>query len=153
MIALIKDEFISKEDCDKLINFYKKNKKSVTRFRNVFPLALDVVRDLDVKLINKIQYVSAIINNSIIDWAQIVHWPKGSFQPLHLDNASQDTTLSSICYLNEGYKGGQTYFKDKTLFSPKTGRILFFDGKHYLHGVKKVLSNDRYVLAIWYKKK
>ena len=30
---------------------------------------------------------------------------------------------------------------------------LFFDGKYYLHGVKEVLSNDRYVLAIWYKSK
>jgi len=57
------------------------------------------------------------------------------------------------CYLNENYKGGQTYFKDGTIFSPKTGRMLFFDGKYYFHGVKEILSNDRYVLVIWYKKK
>jgi hypothetical protein len=153
MISLIKDEFISKDNCKKLIKLYKNNKNKVKKFRNVFPLALDINKDLNVELINKIHYVSAIINNSVIDWAQIVYWPKGSFQNLHLDNASKETTLSSICYLNDGFKGGQTYFEDGTIFSPKTGRALFFDGKYYLHGVKEVLSKDRYVLAIWYKSK
>lgn len=153
MISLIKDEFISKEECKKLIKFYKDNKNKVKKFRDVFPLGLDVIKDLNVKLINNIHYVSAIINNSVIDWAQIVYWPKGSFQKLHIDNASKETTLSSICYLNDDYEGGQTYFKDGTIFSPKTGRAVFFDGKYYLHGVKEVLSNDRYVLAIWYKSK
>ena len=153
MIALIKDEFISKEECKKLIKFYKDNKHKVEKFRDVFPLKLNFIKDLDVKLINNIHYVSAIINNSVIDWAQIVYWPKGSIQKLHIDNASKETKLSSICYLNDDYEGGQTYFEDGTMFSPKIGRIVFFDGKYYLHGVREVLSKDRYVLAIWYKSK
>jgi hypothetical protein len=150
MITLIKDNFISKEICKKTINFYKKNKEKAEKFRDVFPLNLKK-ENLEENFIKNINNVSKAINNSVIDWMQIVYWPKNSFQDLHFDNASNETTLSSICYLNDNYQGGQTYFKDGTIFSPITGRILFFDGKYYLHGVKKIISGNRYVLAIWYK--
>ena len=153
MIALIKDNFLSKEQSINLINFYEKNKNKCTKFRDVFPLNLNINKDIEKKLFDKINNLSLLINNSIIDWAQIVYWPKNSFQKLHFDTASEKTTLSSICYLNDDFKGGQTYFEDNTIFTPKTGRILFFDGKYYFHGVKKILSKNRYVLAIWYKVK
>lgn len=153
MITLLKDNFLSKEECKNLINFYKKNKKKCVKFRNVFPLHLNIYKDIDQNLFKKINNISLLINNSIIDWAQIVYWPKDSFQDLHFDNASEKTTLSSICYLNDNFTGGETYFEDGTTFKPKTGRILFFDGKYYFHGVKKVISKNRFVLAIWYKAK
>jgi hypothetical protein len=116
----------------------------------VIPLNLKK-ENLEINFVNKINKISKTINDSIIDWSQIVYWPKNSFQDLHFDSASNKTTLSSICYLNDNYEGGQTYFEDGTIFTPITGRILFFDGKHYLHGVKKIISGNRYVLAIWYK--
>jgi predicted 2-oxoglutarate/Fe(II)-dependent dioxygenase YbiX len=152
MIALIKDNFLEKDDCKKLINFYKENKKNHLLFRDTIYLNLNPKKDLGKDLFNNIHSISKLINNSIIDWAQIVFWSKGSFQNLHFDNASKITTLSSICYLNDDFKGGQTYFEDNTIFSPKIGRILFFDGKHYHHGVKKITKGERYTLAIWYKK-
>ena len=150
MIALIKDNFISINDCVDKINFYKENKYKAEKFRDVFPLPL-FKEELNKNLIDNIHHISKTINNSIIDWMQIVYWPTDSFQDLHFDTGSNETTLSSICYLNDDYEGGQTYFEEGTIFAPLTGRILFFDGKHYLHGVKKVISGDRYVLAIWYK--
>ena len=150
MIALIKDNFVSKEFCENVINFYKKNKDKEKKFRDVFTLDL-LKENLGVNFVNDIHNISKPINNSIIDWIQIVYWPTNSFQDLHFDSASTETTLSSICYLNNNYEGGQTYFEDGTIFTPLTGRILFFDGKHYLHGVKKVISGNRYVLAAWYK--
>ena len=150
MIALIKDNFVSKKFCKDAINVFKKNKNKQKKFRDVFTLEL-LKENLDVNFLNDIHKISKTINNSVIDWIQIVYWPKNSFQDLHFDNASTETTLSSICYLNNNYEGGQTYFKDGTIFTPLTGRILFFDGKHYLHGVKKIISGNRYVIAAWYK--
>ena len=150
MIAVIKDNFISIDECKKKINFYKKNKNKTKKFRDVFPLALSK-KDLSETFINNVQHLSKTINNSIIDYIEIVFWPTNSFQNLHHDNASNETTLSSICYLNDNYEGGQTYFEDGTIFKPVTGRIVFFDGKHYLHGVKKIISGNRYVIATWYK--
>ena len=150
MIVLIKDNFVSKKFCEDAINFFKKNEKEIEKFRDVFVLNLKK-ENLGTEFINDIHKISKTINDSIIDWAQIVYWPKNSFQDLHFDMGSEKTTLSSICYLNNDYEGGQTYFEDGTIFSPLTGRMLFFDGKHYLHGVKKIISGNRYVLAIWYK--
>lgn len=148
MIVYIQDNFFSKEVCKNLIKFYKKNKKQAKIFRDVYPLDIK----LNDILVNKINNTSILLNNSIIDWAQIVYWPKNSFQDLHYDIFSKETTLSSICYLNNNFVGGETYFKDGTIFKPKKNRILFFDGNYYFHGVKKIISGNRYVLAIWYKK-
>ena len=147
MIALFRDNFLSKEECDNLIKFHKKNinKKNrkinaSQRVSNIFPLAVDLNNDLDKNVINKFNQMSALINNSVADWGQIVRWTKNSFQDLHFDDASSKTTLSSICYLNEDFEGGQTYFEEGTLFKHKTGRALFFDGNYYFHGVKEILS-------------
>jgi hypothetical protein len=132
MIALIKDNFLSNENCKKLINFYKENKKNYIQHGYTITLNLDPKKNLGNDLFNNIHYMSKLINNSIIDWAQIVLWPKGSFQNLHFDTASKITTLSSICYLNNDFEGGQTYFGDNTIFSPKIGRILFCDDYNIL---------------------
>ena len=150
MISLIKDNFLSINECNSLISFYEENKKNSIKFRDTFFLDLKE-QNLDKTLINNICNISRLINGSIIDWAQIVYWPTGSFQDLHYDKALNKTTLSSICYLNDDYEGGQTYFGEGTIFSHKKGRILFFDGNYYLHGVKKITSGNRYVLAIWYR--
>ena len=46
----------------------------------------------------------------------------------------------------------ENYYEDGSFFKPKQGRIIFFDGQYYKHGVKEVLRNPRYTLATWYKK-
>ncbi len=71
---------------------------------------------------------------------------------MHFDTANDETTLASIIYLNQNFKGGQTYYEDSTSIQPISGRGLFFDGNFYKHGVKKVEKNTRYVVATWFKK-
>jgi hypothetical protein len=46
MIALIKDNFLEKDDCKKLINFYKENKKNHLLFRDTIYLNLNPKKDL-----------------------------------------------------------------------------------------------------------
>lgn len=160
MIALFRDDFLSKKECNNLIKFYKENinKKdrkifATQKVKNVFPLAIDINKELKKQIINRFNEMSSLINSSVADWGQIVRWTINSSQNLHFDNTSSETTLSSICYLNEDFEGGQTYFQEGTLFKPKTGRALFFDGNYYFHGVKEILSKERYILALWYKKR
>ena len=145
MITLIYDNFLTKEKCLELKNTHNPNQPI---FRDTYPMPIN----LNNTLLDKINKVSLGLANSIVDWAQIVYWPTNSYQKLHYDTASPETTLSSICYLNYSFTGGQTYFDEGTIFSVKTGRIIFFDGNYFLHGVKKIESGDRYTLAIWYKK-
>ena len=62
-------------------------------------------------------------------------------------------SLASVVYLNDNYKGGQTFIDDGTVIEPVQGRGLFFDGVHYRHGVFTVKKNVRYTLTAWFKAK
>ena len=60
-----------------------------------------------------------------------------------------------LCFdLNDNFQGGETYFPEHNFFiKPKTGRLaIFTSGSDHIHGVKKVLSGDRYTLATWFTK-
>ncbi len=145
MKTIIIDNFLSKVECDNLINYYKANEKFSKQWRDVYPLACNVE---DIK--SKLNVISKEYGAEV-DWFEIVKWPIGSKQDLHFDMAKKDTVLSSIIYLNDNFEGGQTYFEEGTIFKPKMGRVLFFDGQYYKHGVNMVKQNIRYVVASWYK--
>ena len=151
MNTLIIDNFLSKRECDFLINFYKSNKKNSFLFRNRYTLDLNENNFMVSFLAKKLQRTSKLFNSKI-DWFQLIKWPINSKQNLHFDTSSDQTTLSSIIYLNENFIGGQTYYEDNTIIQPVIGRALFFDGNFYKHGVKKVKKDVRYVVAAWYKK-
>ena len=151
MITLIADNLLSQSECNMLIDYYKKNENFSKKFRDVYPLDLETKNPNINFLKTKLNSISKNFNSEI-DWFQIVKWPINSTQNLHFDNASQKTTLTSITYLNDDYTGGQTYYEDGTIFKPKKGRSLFFNGQYYKHGVKPVDKNIRYVVAAWYKK-
>ena len=150
MKTLILDNFLSKEECKFLIEYYKSNTENIEKFRDVFPLNLHFVEKLNF-LTFKLNKIAKEFDAQI-DWFQIVKWPKNSFQKLHFDTAKKETVLSSIVYLNDNFEGGQTYFEEGTMFKPKEGRGLFFDGQYYKHGVTPVKKQIRYVVATWYKK-
>jgi hypothetical protein len=150
MITLIADNLLSQSECNMLIDYYKKNENFSKKFRDVYPLALKT-KDPNINFLEtKLNFISKNFNSEI-DWFEIVKWPINSTQDLHFDTASQKTTLTSITYLNDDYIGGQTYYEDGTIFKPKKGRGVFFNGQYYKHGVKPVDKNIRYVVAAWYK--
>ena len=142
---LIKDDLINKEEINNLIKFYNDNLKYIIKFRDTYPL------NLNNNFINLKNKINDFLKIYVIDWWQIVHWPLGSYQNLHFDSASDLTSLTSISYLNNDFTGGQTFFEDQTIIHPKLGRTLLFNGQQYKHGVKQVLTGNRYTLAIWYK--
>ena len=150
MVTLIDDNLLSQSECNMLIDYYKKYESFSKKFRDVYPLDLDL-RDPNLNFLKtKLNSISKNFNSEI-DWFQIVKWPIDSKQDLHFDSASEKTTLTSIVYLNDNYTGGQTYYEDGTIFQPKEGRGLFFNGQYHKHGVKPVDKNIRYVVASWYK--
>ena len=147
----MEDDFLNKKECKTLINFYK-SKPLPKEFYGTYPRALD--HNFNNKLLNKINNLSFNLNQSIIDWFQIVKWPASHpGKQLHFDQTSSDTILSSILYLNSDFEGGHTYFEDGTSFAPLTGRAIFFDGQYFVHGVSKIKNKDRYTVATWFKKK
>ena len=140
------DNFLLDREINLLLNFYQQNNHLKQKYRNTFPISLG---NLFIDIKNKYNKLSQEDHR---DWWQIVHWPKGSFQNSHKDNASEKTTLSSITYLNDSFEGGETFFVDGAIVKPKKGRTLLFDGKYYLHGVNPIINGNRFTIAAWYKK-
>ena len=160
MIFLGRDNFILKSDCEKLIKFFNKRKKKKLIKHETGNKVFNVVLNLNTenyflnnfkKLIKDLNYISKMLNYSKTEYTHLVKWPVNCDQKLHKDFAYKHTTLASILYLNDDYKGGETYLEDGSFFKPKQGRIIFFDGQYYSHGVKPVLNNERYTIATWYK--
>jgi len=148
MKVVMQDKFLNKNQCNRLINFYN-SQPNQPQFNTTFPLFITEIGPQFLK--DKINKAGMDINNSVIDWFQIVKWPSPNLgKALHLDRAVASTVLSSIIYLNDNYKGGHTYFEDGTTFVPATGRAVFFDGQYYRHGVSSISKGPRYTVATWF---
>ena len=93
--AIIQDKFLTQTACKKLIKFYKKGLPRA--FDTTYPLQLNPLEH--TSLVNKINKVGIDINNSVVDWFEIVKWPTPNRgKQLHLDDTSNKTSLSSIIY-------------------------------------------------------
>lgn len=94
------------------------------------------------------------------DYTDLVFWPPGDGMVVHADNANEDgspnlfawRTYSAVLYLNDAYQGGATYFpKLGVEVRPETGKLVVFGaGTEYQHGVRPVLSGERYTMPLWY---
>ena len=56
---------------------------------------------------------------------------------------------TSILYLNDDYKGGETVVGDKVI-KPKKGKIILFEGNKIKHQVLQIRSGIRYTNPTWY---
>ena len=154
---LIDDLFVSKKECKNLIEIYSSNKNLAHKHKSsphsyIYPLDLAKHRIPETDFIkNKLNEI-ARHKNAVIDYFQIVKWPTGSELPLHLDVAKDNTILTSILYLNNDYEEGETYLGEGTIIKPQVGRVIFFDGRYYRHGVKPIKKGTRFVIPAWYKK-
>ena len=147
----ILDNVLSCEECDQLIEYYHIHGPT-KKWDETFPRSIHP-NETFVSL--KIDKVTSAINSLLevkirVDWCEIVRWPRGSKKPPHLDYASDRTSFASITYLNDDYKGGETFIENDLKCVPKKGRTFYFDGQYYSHGVEKVRKKDRYTIAIWY---
>jgi len=141
---VIQYNFITQKEIEKLLIFFNES-KNIERHRDTFKLDL-YDNFLDIK--TKFNQFNSKLK---IDWWQIVQWPQGSYQPFHKDITSDKTKLTSITYLNDNFKGGETVFFDNTKIYPYPGKTIFFDGQRFDHSVSAVLTKVRYTLACWYK--
>ena len=63
--------------------------------------------------------------------------------------------LAAFLYLNDNYVGGHTQFDNLNGgvwydVKPRTGKLLIFSNREYLHHVSRVESGTRYVLSFWF---
>ena len=140
-LILLYDNFLLKEDCDKYINVFKKEKDKIKQYRDTFTLKIK-----DVALLNKLKSEFNINNFITPHNLEIVMWPKNSFMGLHYDTGD---LLAFIIYLNDNFVGGETVI-DKKQIEPKTGRVVIFSNGRLEHSVNKIEEGTRYTLIGWY---
>jgi hypothetical protein len=78
--------------------------------------------------------------------------------PWHYDNQSEtleQRTHTAILYLNDGFDGGLTRFKETDFgpyreVEPVAGRMVAFDVANNAHGVTRLKSGKRYALNLWF---
>jgi len=146
----IRYNIFTEKEIANLLHGFSKNVKNHKKYNDNNTIFLPVENEDKEYFYNK--YKPYIYNN-VIDWIQIVKWPKNSLQNIHIDRASRDTTISSITFLNDNFDGGETFFGEGTIVRPAKNKTIVFSGVNITHGVNKVLNGERYTIATWYKKK
>lgn len=151
----IDEDFLTKEECLKLIQYYKDNKDKSFLYRDTFPIALndgthddEFLNHIHDKVKNMCQkFCEGELTYERCDNA-LVRWPINSFQPKH--TGPEEDILSALIYLNDDYDGGRTCFSDTFKVKPLSGRILIFSDAKYLHWVEPVGNKTRYTLIYWF---
>ena len=149
------NNFLSKNDCNYLIDLYNKNlnKTYNYEFNNSKPLSLkeindDLVENIKFKIEKK--YFN-IFGANEIDLIEIVKWPISSKMPMHNDHDTDK--FAFIIYLNDDYVGGETVVENLEIVKPEVGKLLTFNGAKYRHCVNEIKLKSRYTLIGWCKKR
>jgi prolyl 4-hydroxylase len=88
----------------------------------------------------------------------------GGRHPQHSDNSEQDDAgdwvpnhtpqraLSALCYLNDGFEGGELVFETQgVVVKPRRGLFVAFPSdERFMHEVLPVRAGRRYSLALWF---
>jgi len=90
----------------------------------------------------------------------IIKWRPGMEQRPHADKQTNDGKpnpfptydINSLFYYNDDFKGGELYYPDHDLvIAPEPGLAVAHPGDvNYLHGVKPVISGERYTTPSFY---
>jgi hypothetical protein len=136
------EDFLSKKECEYLIEIFNKSKNIVSRYRNTYILKVD-----PINVLTKINKQFNFHNFLKPDNCEIVMWPPDSSMDMHIDKGDK---ISFLLYLNDDFKGGETVVEN-VIVKPKQGKILIFSNGIMNHKVKKIEKNNRFMLAGWYK--
>jgi hypothetical protein len=151
------EDFLTKDECDVIINAHKSSTFSVLNFnggveRNVKSIEYlpNLAEDIITK-INSLNILNMVYSN--IRYYIFNQYKLDNELPLHSDSSEVDRggTITILVQLNENYEDGEFYYviDDVEYMLPKkTGSIFIFDS-NIEHGVKKIKSDIRYSLNCW----
>jgi len=161
------DNFITEQECDILSNFMIDKCKKDSYNIDTLPwfdgdrISIKKVEDKVVKEIldnhrRKVTDISSSLYNEVLFpvLTDIVLWRCGKRMELHKDNGYEQSEFnnrhySSVTYINDNYKGGETVI-DNYVSIPKKGSIVIFTSdERCLHKVNTIESGDRIVVPMW----
>ena len=153
------DNFLTDDECDFLIDYFKKSSNHST-YQSTSTIELKNTSIFDFrKSYIRFKYTYRIKRKFKLKklYDQLVFWPVSSFKLSHIDTdiilsknkklASVDWT--SVCYLNDNYDGGETVISENKI-KPKKGRLVVFPSKKLYHGVLPVEKSSRFTFISWW---
>lgn len=171
--------FISKADCDMLIDFATKidpwekdgsdsfwdnrSLNAVTIYQQHSQEVGQFLYNLRLRISDAIKTLYGV-EEIYPDLTQIVRWYPGQEQSPHADDMTDHEGpdvewfshrhFGSILYLNDNYSGGHTYYPQHgTEIIPVAGTLAIHPGTpDHLHGVTKIEDNIRYTIASFWTK-
>lgn len=170
---------LTKTECQTLVQWYKRHLhlrtigdntdyRAINKMHIHNPSVRDLFHKVDSHVIGEIRKETDQIVYP--EMSSLTEWPIGGIQHPHLDTYSRydiESTTSEeekarlakhpsrewtlILYLNDDFKGGETYFPDQgTHYTPTEGTGLLFQGIYLNHGVNKVRRDSRRTMSTWY---
>jgi Rps23 Pro-64 3,4-dihydroxylase Tpa1-like proline 4-hydroxylase len=156
------ENFISKEDCDYIINKYNQNiydtpenniKTGFSLFgEQLIKYCESGKEEVDKKVFKLMSNTLSEFYKEQIEIKSIFHsiMNIGAKNPPHWDNYAEnkEEDISTLLYLNEGFIGGDLKFINQDItITPKSGMFVFFKGEESLiHEVEEVLEGSRQAL-------
>ena len=101
---------------------------------------------------NIVQKIASLIDDtkfSNVEYCNITTYSKDSAMHFHKDATREETTGTSVTFINDDFQGGQGVVEGVTI-DPLVGRTYYFDGQKLRHGVLNVIKGVRKVILIWY---
>jgi hypothetical protein len=153
----IVDDVLSKEDCNRIIEYYNTTPLKIEHGYNyVFKAVVSVFDRKPVDEFSK-QYVSKILKympNDVMPQRAHIE-TRTEAHPAHFDDkAGQWGMYTTVLYLNDDFDGGHTFINiedgNTIEIEPKPGRLVAYNGHKLEHGVTQVSNGLRYTLPIWY---
>ena len=166
------DNFVSPETCETILNWFKNEKRLSTNEGNSLfnnrTIPFSSINNTTIKqLVNGFRFDATakarelFQQNLYPDYTDLVYWPSSMSMDVHADAVWLDGTpamfpyryCAGVCYLNDDYEGGETYFPNFNVESqPKKGKVVLFPSNlEYQHGVREVVG-DRYTMPLWFSK-
>lgn len=160
--------FLSKEECDFIINNHKLNlEKAKIGESGVINESIRKANTNTIQIQNDIfQKLNNIIDDSISEMQNIVlekinqfkfiEYPTGGYYKWHKDSSPNtefaSRLLSVVIQLNDNYEGGELLYKTpkgEFVFEKGLGNLHIFSSSIW-HSVTEVTSGQRYSIVNWY---
>lgn len=168
------ENFITVPECDLLVSWFRGNINSKGRenissqfnYKQIDHTSIDDKRVWEV--MEKYRWKVAIAASKHYDYdllypeySDLVIWRQGEEMALHADNWDYINNkpfnvdlyfreVSCLVYLNDDFKGGETFFEDGSMITPKKGMLSMFPSDlTHKHGVKRVTEGVRYTFPSW----
>lgn len=113
---------------------------------------LDLINDYSIDVL---KFVKQNYGGEFLDYdktkTHIAKFASGYGMHEHFDS-TKPNDIATLIYINNDYSGGEIYFPYyKIVIKPNPGDLVCFpDTPDFVHGVKPILSGNRYTIPRWF---